>query len=83
MFWQDNDKFNGYFLYDYECTQLNGTHVPNLVIARKVCIKCIEKETYCENDCLLIIFYDNDSFCEWLFQQENTVAIAHNFKVHN
>jgi hypothetical protein len=78
---QDNDKFNGYIFYDYECTQLNGIHVPNLVIARKVCVSCIERETYCETDCQLKIFYDNDSFCEWLFQQENTIAIAHNFKV--
>ena len=70
-------KFNGFIFFDYESSQENGIHVPNLVIAHKYNQNmCLEEKKY---------FFDNGEnvnniFCQWLFKQKHFIAIAHNFK---
>jgi hypothetical protein len=59
-------------------------HIPNLVIARKICNACFnewksgEKADNCLTDCGIFKFFENQSFCEWLFMQEKYIALAHN-----
>ncbi len=76
------DNFNGYIFYDYEAYQYNNKQIANLAIAQKICIKCLDCTTLCDICNLPIIKYDNDSFCEWLFSEQNKyyTCIAHNFK---
>ncbi|CAF0802638.1 unnamed protein product [Brachionus calyciflorus] len=64
--------------FDYEAYIDNGIHVPNLVMAKKVCIECLNGESECGDCEKKYIFYENKSFCEWLFSQDNYIAIAHN-----
>jgi len=75
------NKFESYIFYDYECMQINNINIPNLVVARKVCAGCLDKENFCKDKCQLKIFERNEDFCQWLFEQDNSIGIAHNFKV--
>lgn len=75
--------FNGFIFFDYEALHdANQNHIPNLVVVRKICTKCLNEET-CQDDCDDYIFNDNDSFCEWLFKQKHFIAIAHNCKAYD
>jgi hypothetical protein len=77
---QDPD-FEGLIVFDYEAIQENGIHVPNLIIAEKICKECYENELdkNCKT-CTKICVDNNDVFCSWLFSQKNTIAIAQNAK---
>ena len=64
---------------------IENPHIPNLVIAKKIkCSKCVEvwksynKSVKCTSDCGIFNFGDKNSFCEWLFKQEEYIALAHN-----
>lgn len=61
--------------------QIDSKHVPNLVIANRMCLQCLNNEK-CENTCGYHEFDSNDEFCEWLFDknQQHFTAIAHNMK---
>ena len=60
----------GYIFFDYECMIANR-RIPNLVIAKKICSKCVEvwksnnKSVKCTSDCGIFNFNNNNSFCEW------------------
>ncbi|CAF1086399.1 unnamed protein product [Brachionus calyciflorus] len=44
-----NDKeFGGFIFFDFEAYQINGVHVPNLKMAKKICAKCIDAKEECE-----------------------------------
>ena len=79
---REPDAIKGYIYFDYEAyVDENNRHVPNLVMALKVCINCSNNKHLECNECKIQHkFYDNLSFCEWLFNQENYIAIAHNLK---
>lgn len=78
-----NDKISkGLIFYDYEAfVNSQGIHQANLVIASRKCSNCLLSKE-CVQDCGLVSFEDNDSFCDWLFSKQNEgyTAIAHNFK---
>jgi hypothetical protein len=71
-------KFSGLIFFDYEALVENGIHVPNLIVAHKVCVDCLDKQELCNNNCEKICVDNNNTFCEWLFNQANYIAIAHN-----
>lgn len=77
-------KIKGYIFFDYEATQENKFHTPNLVCALQLCLKCADscdlKDNNCPKNCGERIFLNNDGFCSWLFQQKHYTAIAHNMK---
>ena len=75
-----NEKFEGFIFFDYEAYQENSFHVPNIVIAHKVCVNCLDKKEMCKEVCEKICVDNNDTFCEWLFNQKHFIAIAHNAK---
>ena len=58
--------------------QVNGVHVPNLIIAYKVCKNCVDKDSMCKETCQKICVNNNETFCAWLFQQKDCIALAHN-----
>ena len=64
------NKFRGYIFFDYE-TYLNESmcHVPNLILASRVCENCLDKKNTSCNVCKLFKFYTNDEFCYWLLSQ--------------
>ena len=67
--------------FDYESFQVNGKHIANLVVAELVCIKCLDNNNitkclFCESKC----FWDNNSFCDWVFSLKDTICLAHNFR---
>lgn len=75
----------GYIFFDYECTVINKVHVANLVIAKKVCNMCLDEDQLVERECnsghcTKVMFKTNKEFCEWLFQQKDHIALAHNLK---
>ena len=76
-------KATGYIFFDYEC-MIEDQHVPNLIIANKMCIYCVEnwknKDTanQCISFCGIQKFYSNNEFCEWLFEQKDYISMAHN-----
>ena len=78
---KSSEETLGYIFFDYECFQFENKHVPNLIIAEKVCNSCIYNQL-CTSDCQMFKFLDNISFCEWLFSNPNSgfIAIAHNMK---
>ena len=59
-------------------------HIPNLIVSKQYCKKCIDTWTTgsrsldCTADCGVKKFYNNNSFCEWLFEQIDYIAMAHN-----
>jgi hypothetical protein len=73
-------KFSGYIFFDYEAKIESGLHSPNLIVVKKICIKCLDSNERCLNECQDIKFYDNSSFCAWLFTQTHCIALAHNLK---
>lgn len=49
---QSNIKFNGYIFFDYEAyIDMNGYHIPNLVMCQKVCKNCLDKDYFCSQIC--------------------------------
>jgi hypothetical protein len=73
-------KFKGFIFFDYEATVLDGVHIPNLVIAKKICSDCIDESQISCKTCTKKIFYNNEDFCNWLFAQPYCIALAHNLK---
>ena len=81
-------KFAGYIFFDYECMVINNEHFPNLVIADKSCIKCIDQWSFlngghlkeCKDTCGIFKFKKNKDFCDWLLKQKHYVCVAHNLK---
>jgi hypothetical protein len=73
----------GYIFFDYEC-MIEDTHIPNLIIANKLCQLCIEiwktdkRAQGCVSSCGVVKFNSNRHFCEWLFEQKDYIAMAHN-----
>ena len=65
-------------VFDFECTQETGRHIPNLVVARRY---DLETNTYIQ------IHYRgddvSDEFGRWLFTADHkgAVVMAHNMKV--
>ena len=74
---KDNQNFAGYIFFDYEASQDEKFHLPNLAIAHKYdsSFNLIEKKYFYENGANI-----NNNFCKWLFNQKNFIAIAHNLK---
>lgn len=70
--------FDGIITFDYECYQ-DQVHIPNLVIAEKMCSECLETDDRCAS-CGIFKFDNNDDFGDWLFSLEKYVAIAHNLR---
>ena len=73
---KDNEP-DGWIFFDYEATQEEKNHLPNLVIAH----------VYDKNFLLVEkkFFYDsgenvNNKFCSWLFKKKNHICLCHNFK---
>lgn len=77
-------KIRGYIFFDYEATQENKFHTPNLVCALQVCLSCTDscdlENVDCPKNCGKRQFKNNDDFCSWLFKQKYYTAIAHNMK---
>ena len=82
-------KTEGFIFFDFESMNVDGLHVPNLIIAEKICFECIkkwnifEKTFSCENNCGIKSFKSNDEFCYWLLQQKNYTGFAHNLKAYD
>ena len=75
------EKFYGYIFFDYETyTDNNGIHVPNLIIAKRVCVNCLDLDKLCQECDQIFKFFDNDSFCKWLISNNHYTALAHNLK---
>ena len=57
----DPDKF---IFYDFECTQADGKHRPNFVVAHSICNECennpVTAEATCKN-CVLDVLYVTSS----------------------
>ena len=77
--------FEGYIFFDYEAMNINHRHEANLIIANKVCKFCLDDEQCQEKKCQNYIFKNNNDFCEWLFDKNNShfIAIAHNMKAYD
>jgi hypothetical protein len=73
-------KFKGFIFFDYEALVENGVHVPNLIVAHKVCVDCLDKTEMCKENCEKICVDNNNTFCTWLFNAPDFIAIAHNAK---
>ena len=74
---QKQIKLSGYIFFDYEAYTNGSHHVPNLIVAIKISILDIDK---IENFMSRHKFFDNKTFCDWLFAQKYYTAMAHNFK---
>jgi hypothetical protein len=80
---QKKEFKDGYIFFDYEC-MIENRHIPNLIIAKKYCQKCIgvwktgNNSMECTSECGIKKFGDNQTFCEWLFDQSDYIAMAHN-----
>jgi len=76
---KENKGYYGLIWFDYEAYQFEGKHTANLIVADKLCKSCLSNTT-CTSNCGLYTFYNNTSFCEWLFSEKhkNYTAIAHN-----
>ena len=61
--------------FDFECTQDDGHHIPNLCV--------VQKES--GDETVFSGQNTKDEFCEWLFQSQNanTTLIAHNFQAYD
>ena len=68
-----SEKTASYIFFDFECMQETGIHEPNLRIAHKVCMQCLDQEdiTTCQRcgDRERVFQGPNTQkqFCEWLF----------------
>jgi hypothetical protein len=80
-------NFNGYIFFDYECMQVKeSNHMPNLIIASRLCVDCIDNNNICEKVlCKTFVFNNNKEFEDWLFNTKNKffIAIAHNMKSYD
>ena len=77
-------KFEGYIFFDYEAYRKDdGTHEPNLVIARKICKNCLDVDTRCNSCQEIHKFWNNEDFCHWLLKQHDCIALAHNLKAYD
>jgi hypothetical protein len=75
-------KRNGYIFFDYE-TYVDverGIHVPNLIVAKRICEQCLDSSTLCETCSQVYKFDNNIDFCKWLMSHTHTIALAHNLK---
>ena len=75
-----------YIFFDFECTQDDGTHEPNVCVADMVCEVCANialPDYQCKHCTPRKVFKGSDTksnFCDWLFQSpqtDNSVALAH------
>jgi hypothetical protein len=71
----DVEDTKNLMFFDFECTQDDGKHIPNLCV--------LQNESGDEK-----VFSGpntKDEFCEWMFQQENanTTFVAHNFQAYD
>ena len=80
----------GYIFFDYESMNVDGVHIPNLIIADKICFQCIDvwdlyvsRNINCQNECGIQHFNNNDDFCYWLLKQKNYIGFAHNLKAYD
>ena len=79
-----------FIMADFECVQQNVVHEPNLCVAHRVCIECLDEEVDSVSECDQCgqhesVFWGKGSevdFCEWLFTEDNedTTVLFHNFK---
>jgi hypothetical protein len=63
-----------------------SNHMPNLIIASRLCVDCIDNNNICEKVlCKTFVFNNNKEFGDWLFNTKNKVfiAIAHNMKSYD
>lgn len=74
-------KLRGLIFFDYETYQFENKHYACLVIAERMCLDCLNKNS-CHDECSLFQFDNNHSFCNWLFDKKNKdyTAIAHNMQ---
>ena len=66
------DMTGSYIFFDFECMQETGIHEPNLCIAHKVCVECLDQEDATCKRCgdRERVFEGPNTqteFCEWLF----------------
>ena len=71
----ESSKIEGYIFFDYESMNIDGDHIPNLIIAEKMCFDCINiwkigDNIICKSDCGIKSFDNNDKFCQWLLKQK-------------
>ncbi len=84
-------KILKYGVFDFECTQDSGKHVPNLCVAEMVCEVCAGKPSdytceICVGQRVFSGKTTQDDFCKWLFssrETESSIAIAHNAKSYD
>jgi len=78
---KNENILNGYIFFDYEAYQKENKHIANLIIAERVCSQCLNN-LECYSDCRVFKFYNNEEFCDWLFdsQHKNYTALAHNLQ---
>ena len=60
---------------------VDGVHIPNLIIADKICFQCIDvwdlyvsRNINCQNECGIQHFNNNNDFCYWLLKQKNYIG---------
>ncbi len=70
-----------------ECMNVDGDHVPNLVVVDKVWRNWLVDwktiNNQCTNDCGPKVFNNNDDFCLWLLKQDFYIGIALNLRVYD
>ena len=77
-----------YLFFDVETMPGEVVHEVNLVVAHKVCSRCLERDGDDDDvDCEVCqdrrrVFRTRDEFCQWLFRPEHKgfTVMAHNFK---
>ena len=42
----ESSKIEGYIFFDYESMNIDGDHIPNLIIDEKMCFDCIKFENF-------------------------------------
>ena len=63
---------------------VDGLHIPNLIIADKMCFGCLDRwrvnemRGSCGNNCGIFNFNNNNDFCYWLLEQKNYTGFAYN-----
>jgi hypothetical protein len=78
-----------YIFFDYESMNVDGLHIPSLIIADKMCFECIDRSKVnevretCVNNCGIFNFNNNIDFCYWLLEQKNYTGFAHYLKAYD
>ncbi len=68
---------------------VDGLHIPILIIADKMCFDCIDRwkvnemRESCVNNCGIFFFNNNNDFCYWLLEQKNNTGFAYNLKAYD